>query len=440
MIRHHRHFAIRPGEVATFAALAAILVYVVHTIVQASGPGHDILKARDIVSPHSCVGYGRSSDRVRSDQIPAGTACIDTQGGSDIIVVERGILVVRPGSGNDTVETRGQARAVRIEYESGNDTYRFPAGEAAISLERYNRDRVTFTVSGSDLYIVTPAGKISIENQFMHQHVDIVRLRDRVIEGEQLLEEAIADAVARDPNHVEATAQADTILLPEATRNFTAGAGNDVLQYRGGNMTVHPGPGRDNLVLDIGSENLPRFAVAPNARDLLVQIGPDILTIAGQFDPSDRDAGLSETTFAGQRLDAGNLHLRAISDQSTPGDDLIHGTDLDDTFDPRSGNDTIMPGQGEDLFLFSEGHDDVVARNETREDSDTLSMRDWTRKEMVFRWDGVDLIITDPRGNSLRLERQFVARNVDVAPNIETFRFSDETLDYASIERLYPPR
>lgn len=440
MTRHHRCLTIRPGEVATFAALLAILVYVAYTISQAAGVSSGALRARDITSRHTSLDYGRTSDRVRSPQIPSGTRCIDTKAGDDIIIIDEGILVVRPGTGNDTVETRGRTRAILIEYESGNDIYHLPAGEAAIDLKRYNRDRVSFVISGNDLNIVTPAGTIRIKNHFVHRHLDIVRLRDTSIVGEQLFAAAIDDAVALDPDQVHATPQADMILLPMTARHFDAAAGNDVLRYRGGTMIILPGPGKDKLAIELETGIPPGFSIAPNLRDLLIKTGPYTLTVAGQFDPSDLNAGLSEITFSGQRLDAGNLHLRAISEQSTPADDLIRGTDLDDTFEPMAGNDTIVPGQGSDLIVFSEGHDRVKARVETRKDSDTLSMTNWSRKEMGFKWDGVDLIITDPHGNTLCLERQFVARNVDVAPNIEQFRFSDEIVDYASIERLYPPR
>jgi len=123
-----------------------------------------------------------------------------------------------------------------------------------------------------------------------------------------------------------------------------------------------------------------------------------------------------------------DVSRRLIDQQTTDGDDIVYGFELDDVLDGGLGNDRLEGGIYEDTYIFARGYgNDVIYDNSDerflRAGFDTVVLRDLAVDDVELSREADDLILTiKDTGDSLRFESQW---NRFEDNRVERFMFSD---------------
>ena len=136
----------------------------------------------------------------------------------------------------------------------------------------------------------------------------------------------------------------------------------------------------------------------------------------------------------GTSWDFAKLAQHYVDLAATDGDDTIYGFDISDRLDGGLGNDRLEGGRAADTYIFARGYgNDTVYDTGSSGQGDSLEMQDIAFGDVTIDRDGDDLIFTViDTGERLILEDQYNRQGAQKNA-IETFKFSDITVDFRSL-------
>jgi Ca2+-binding RTX toxin-like protein len=378
-------------------------------------------------------------------------------------------------SGNDTVigfwtndQINGGAGDDILRGGDGSDTYTFDLGFGVDEL-RENVDNVSYADNDA---VVFGAGLLSTDAIFTRDGDDLIisfaGLTDQVTIFGQFETQAfysgwrdietftfgdavvLTDADIRVLLLAQVSTSGDDVItgfssVPDV---IDGGAGNDTLRGLGGGDTYlfGLGSGQDVIQESIGSlyEDQPdtlRFDATVDRADVtFTRDGADlVITVAGSSDSVRIEQQFGSTGYAaverfefdgGLVLTKAEVALLVLAAQSTPGDDIIVGTDGADVIAGGAGNDVLRGGDGADTYYFGAGFGtDVIDENVGNvaiSDFDVIEFGPGLLAgDAVLSRDGDDLVISFPSGDSVRILRQFEHQAYfDGWEDIEEIRFA----------------
>ena len=215
---------------------------------------------------------------------------------------------------------------------------------------------------------------------------------------------------------------------------ISAGAGNDRINYASGDDVIlgHlSNAGSDTLDLRRFTARDVTFRVS--GQDVLVNTADGTIRLGSQiqYDLGNARSNIETILFVNGSLNEGDIRARAVSDQSTTGNDSITGTAFADAINGLAGNDTINASSGNDTIMFSAGND-VILGHLSNAGADTLDLRQYATSGVSFWVSGQDVLITTAHGTiTLGSQLQYAVGNA--RSNIETILFSNGSLTEAGI-------
>lgn len=379
--------------------------------------------------------------------------------GDDVIIGFWTDDQIEGGAGNDV-----------LKGGDGSDTYRFDLGFGVDEIREWV-DNVSYADNDA---IIFGAGLVSTDAQFSRDgddltisfggadqvtifgHFEALAFYDgwRDIEtitfGDGVV---LTEADIRVMLLADATTAGDDVITGFSTADLIdGGAGNDTLRGLGGGDTYlfGPGSGQDVIQESIATvyEDLPDtllFAAGVTAEDVsFVRDGADLVVslaglsdtvrIEGHFGTSGY-ASVERFEFAdGLVITKAEVSLIVLANQSTPGDDVIVGTQNPDVIVGGAGNDILRGGDGADTYYFGQGFGtDIIDEN-----VDNVGISDFDviefgtgllASEATIARNGDDLVISFPTGESVTVVRQFYHMAYFAGwEDIEEVRFQDGTV------------
>ena len=175
-------------------------------------------------------------------------------------------------------------------------------------------------------------------------------------------------------------------------------SGDDVIS---GNQ--HRNYGFDTLDLSGYTADQVSFRI-PNQFDILIDTPDGTIELDYQIrhDLGHERSNIEAIVFADGTLDEAGIRARALTDQSTAGDDTIRGTNYDDVIAGSSGNDIFVGLAGADVFEFSGGSGvDVIGDFDPSED--VLRFDGLTLSDLTISQDNNDTLISSGPDDEVRL-------------------------------------
>ncbi len=151
------------------------------------------------------------------------------------------------------------------------------------------------------------------------------------------------------------------------------------------------------------------------------------------------DAGAGDDTLIGN---SGNDQLLGGGGndvlQGGDGNDILNGDADDDQIEGGAGDDWLYGGTGNDTYLFGagSGNDSIYSWDNVNEGGkDLVILNNLTQADVSFeKIDGLDLRMTiNATGETLYIGNAY---DLNIAPPVETFQFSDATLNLEQISAL----
>ena len=411
--------------------------------------------------------------RAGADTLAGGYGADVLQGGTgdDILRGQKGgdVYIFARGDGSDTVEDSGDGGT---DGPDNADEIRFASGVAA--------EDVTLARDGLDL-ILTIAGEtdqIRVTDQFrtvLYQDAGYESLSRNRIESFSFSDGTVWTAEEVDARVLagQATAGADTVTGYDSSEILEGGAGDDLLIGGKGAdaFVLGLGYGHDRIADDgdggVESADAPdrvifKIDIAPEdvvlsrtGDDLVITVGDgaDSLTVEGQFttvllpgvgyESRVKDRIESFEFADGTIWSAAEVDAMTLSNQQTPGDDVVWGYDAAETLDGRAGNDLLIGGKGADAYRFGFDYGQDVIADAGDEGAASALTPDRvvfapgvTQADLSYAVVGDDLQITLTGGSDvLTIQDQF--HNVlaadgfyegFLADRIERFEFADGSL------------
>lgn len=218
---------------------------------------------------------------------------------------------------------------------------------------------------------------------------------------------------------------------------ISAGAGDDRINYASGNDVILGNTqnlGFDTLDLRRFSSQSVTFSI--NGHDVLITTPDGVIRLDYQvrYEYGHTRSNIETILFADGALDEVGIKDRALSDQSTSGDDYITGTIQADFIFDGAGNDSILAGDGNDVIFHAAGDDVIFGSNVNGINAgfDTLYLSAFSGNEVRFSVQGYDVRIETAAG-TVTLDYQIRYEIGHARSNIEAIVFNDLTLDEAGI-------
>ena len=369
---------------------------------------------------------------------------------------------------NDVIE--GGLGDDLLKGGDGSDTYRFELGFGADEIQE-SVNNVSYADSDT---VVFGTGLLSTDAVFTRNGDDLTisfaGQTDSLLIRDQFLTMAyfsgwsdiesfsfgdgvtLTDADIRVRLLAAASTSGNDIIVGFSTADvFDGGAGNDVIHGLGGGDTYlfGVGSGHDTIVESIANvyENQPdtiAFGVGLDRDDVVfARDGQDlVVTLSGSGDTvrvqdhfgSSGYASVERFAFAdGLVLSKGEVGLIVLANASTPGDDVITGTNGNDVITGGAGNDILKGMDGSDTYYFASGFGtDVI-----EERVDNVSIADFDVIEFgagldpadaIVSRNGLNLVIGFPGGDSVTVTGHFGhLAYFEGWSDIEQVRFADGT-------------
>jgi trimeric autotransporter adhesin len=206
------------------------------------------------------------------------------------------------------------------------------------------------------------------------------------------------------------------------------GTGNEldnvITDSTGHHNVLDGGAGADTLIGGKGHDTY----VVDNVGDVVIENAGEGLVDSVQS---------SITYILGANLE--DLTLTGTTNINGRGNELanvITGNDGDNILDGWTGDDILRGGQGNDTYVFSTGYgNDTIQNNESTgwNGFDTLQFYDLTMAMVEFSTSGNDLVCTiTGNGGTIRITDW----TLGVSYEVETFQFSDGSLDAAQVKQI----
>jgi Ca2+-binding RTX toxin-like protein len=267
----------------------------------------------------------------------------------------------------------------------------------------------------------------------------------------------------------------DTVISgTEFADTLVGGATDDYIRGNQGDDALFGGSGNDQYYFDLGDGSDRIFDISGQDR---LNFGPDIsldnivvtrnltalfisiLDIEGSptgdqiqidnvydFDGTVTASAIENIHFFdGTTLTLSEFMAATLIQVVTEGDDVLYGTEADETFNALAGNDTIYGGAGNDTYQFAigDGQDIIVENsgNDTIEFTNGLVPQQVKIERTGFQ--GEDLVLHlfdengDATGDSIRIIKAYQSYNAS-SSRVENVQFtlSDGTVQVLSIDDL----
>lgn len=366
---------------------------------------------------------------------------IDGGAGDDDIDAGGGEDDISGGAGND-----------RLDGGTHNDTYRFGQGDGQDTItdtgngldwadrliisDYLSSQTIVQRVAGTENILLTFAGStdsITLVKALTGTYLNQIETYEFTADGTLWTPTDLAAQILLQ----EVTAGDDDLQGFDTADVISAGVGNDSIHGHGGDDTISGDIGNDFLDGGIGDDTF--FYTIGDGHDTIHDQGDgldtsDILKISGytsaqttieivdgmnQIDlvfaldgdrislinPLDsfaslRGINLIEFVDEGVTWNSADLSAAVMAAQSTSGDDVITGSEVNDIISGGLGNDTIDGGTGEDTYLYSagDGHDTIDDNGNGLDTSDILKISGYTRAQMTIEivngMSQIDLVFT----------------------------------------------
>ena len=231
----------------------------------------------------------------------------------------------------------------------------------------------------------------------------------------------------------------DTIQGGAGDDNLTGETGNDIYQYTSGDDVISTGvqpkinSGLDTLDLRQYTSDQVRFKV--NSYNVDVATPAGVVTLFYQTRGNlGGDVAVEQILFSDVTLNEAAIRARALSDQSTSGNDTIHGTAFSaDVVVDGGGNDAVYLYGGDDTYVYASGNDVLATGVQAKVNSgfDTLDLRKYTADQVRFKVVGYNIEVTTPDG-VITLYYQ-VRNDLGGDVPVEQILLAGATLDAAAI-------
>lgn len=431
------------------------------------------------LGPDTGVNQITFADGTVWDQFDIARAVSNPAATSDLIEGTESIDFLDGGAGDDTLKGSSDSDVYRYGAGYGNDVIYDLTQNILLKGVDYvefgaglTPDDLTFSRDGDsrDLTVtVTASGEtLTVEDQFFAIYTGVFGThwlsRVEVFafdDGKSLSWEDVMTGLVR-----AAKTDGDDVIYGFSYEDYLdGGAGDDYLSGGNEDDTYVFGPGYGNDTVDDSQNNIlsgsfdrvvvnaaaadVAFSRDADSMDLTVTVDtgdpadPSTLTVAGQFDPL--YTGVFGTHFLdqieefaftdGSTLSSDGVMDLLIAQNSTTGNDAIHGFARHDVIDGGTGDDLMAGWYEGDTYHWRSGDgDDTIREDEYPLESgnDRLILEDLTPDDVVVGRNGsdFDLVIGTTLGNgSVTLEDQ--ARVYVVGParhDVEEFQFSDGTV------------
>ncbi|SLN73700.1 calcium-binding protein [Ruegeria meonggei] len=354
---------------------------------------------------------------------------IEAGGGNDTVLGGSGNDVIRAESGNDT-----------IVYNSGDDVvhgHQSNRGQDTLDLSKYSSDQVSLSSSGDSVIIETPDGTITLTYQHYHDigsdktNVETIVFSDGTLDEVGIRDRALSDQSTDGDDTIVGTKYGETIIDGSGSDTFYASHGDDTIIYHSGDDRItNRNDGFDTL--DLSKYQADEIQFASDGSNLIITTPDGQIKVDSQFS---RELGsvhlnIDKVVFSDGELDEAAILNKAMTDQSTSGDDTINGTRFDDVLTDGAGNDTFILSYGDDTIIYHSG-DDLIAGQHNR-GNDTLDLSKYSADQVTFSKDSRYTLIDTPDGQ-IKLDYQNLYDVGDIKTNIENILFSDGFLDELGI-------
>ncbi|WP_337660613.1 calcium-binding protein [Anderseniella sp. Alg231-50] len=188
------------------------------------------------------------------------------------------------------------------------------------------------------------------------------------------------------------------------------GEGNDTYLYNigDGHDTIHDqGNGLDTAdILKIGGYTRAQTSIeivdGMNQIDLVFTLDGDRISLINPLGSFAFARGINRIEFVDEGViwELADISAAVMAVQSTSGEDVITGSDVDDIITGGLGNDTIDGGKGDDTYIYNagDGHDTIHDFGDGLDYADILKISGYTRAqttvEIINGMNQIDLVFT----------------------------------------------
>lgn len=353
----------------------------------------------------------------------------------------------RPWTLTEMAEYYGteQATGYTVSQQGGDQTI-YDNGEDNEAVDRIFLDDLLPSQvllsrnDANDLVIsVAGGGSVVVNNHFLQQigasytAVEEISFSDgTILDFQDISDCVLADNLSFGSGGSEVlsgTLGSDRVDGLAGDDTLVGARGNDTLVFRSGDDVIR-GSGTENYgndVLDMRAFSYDSVTFSISGHDVIIETisGSVRLEYQVRYAVGHERSNIESVRFAdGVVIDEAQVKARALSDQSSDGNDRITGTIQADTFYDALGDDTISGGGGNDIFVFHGGNDVIVGRLTANAGFDTLDLSDFTSDELMFSTSGYDVIVSTPDG-TIRLEYQLRYAIGHERGNIESILLAD---------------
>jgi|GEM_PF-1359966 len=309
-----------------------------------------------------------------------GIALLTTSSGNDSIIGSSGDDIIAGGSGTDSMNG-GDGDDIFL-YFSGDGTDYYTGGNGQDQILVMS-DGSTVTIRGlSGIEIISANGhsNVSISGSSWGETLDF---------SSTILIDIVGIHMGAGDDNVTGSAGNDTISGGDGFDALFGGAGNDVFEYS-------DGEGRDSYDGGDGTDTL-RILTSDTTVTVSSFTGIEAIDASGLT-----DVAISSSQYGS--LDLSNTVLTgAIQILGGTGHNMLVGSGGDDVIDGGAGNDTLAGGNGSDIFAFGASWGADMITDFAEGDILNLSSTGLVYADLNIAQSGLDTIISDVSGNSIRV-------------------------------------
>jgi Ca2+-binding RTX toxin-like protein len=329
--------------------------------------------------------------------------------GNDVFIGGGGGDVVSGGAGSDIYVYAKHDGDLWINDDGNN-----PTDNDKLVLTDLNSSDLSFDRVGNDLLLkVTETGKtVTVENFFANEGIETLRFSDGTDWGRSQITSVTVFQGDGHNNVIRDSNQDDVIHGGTGDDQIYIGAGNDTILYGKGDGydLVTDGSGARSEVdtfvltdLNPGDVQLSRtggdLILTVTSNGQYVDFTNFFPTNTGDWNTSGRNIDVLK--FAdGTTWDRTEIQQNAWY-RGTDRGDTINAAELNDTIQGGKGDDVIQGGGGSDSYIWykGDGNDQISDSSSiffasTASDIDTLYLKDVTRGEVSFSYQGNTLLVS----------------------------------------------